>query len=407
MKPILEVRNLWKQYKIGGQKASYLSLRERILQPFSRQQQDTFWALQDINFDVFEGDCLGIVGRNGAGKSTLLKILSQITPPTKGYVKARGRVASLLEVGTGFHPELTGRENIYLNGSILGLKRTDINAKLDEIIDFSGVEKFLETPLKHYSSGMRLRLAFSVAAHLEPEILLIDEVLAVGDAEFQKKCLGKMDEVSKSGRTVLFISHNLGAVQQLCQRGILINQGQIIENNLIDKTLDKYYQTIYKQKTIDFNKSPRAGKGDIRVKKIFFTNSKGEQLENQLTSGSDVIFNIQYQKDKNVTLNTLDFGISIYDKENRFVTVLNNKMSNYHFENIPNQGIIQCELRKLPLTYGHFNTTINLNANGILMDKIENAFSFSVLEGDYYDSGFSNCWGRTGVYIDQKWQINS
>lgn len=243
MKPILEVRNLWKQYKIGGQQASYLSLRERLLQPFKKQKTDTFWALQDINFDVYEGECIGIIGRNGAGKSTLLKILSQITPPTKGYIKARGRVASLLEVGTGFHPELTGRENVYLNGSILGLKRSEITAKFDEIVDFSGVGKFLDTPLKHYSSGMRLRLAFSVAAHLEPEILLIDEVLAVGDAEFQKKCLGKMDEVSKSGRTVIFVSHNLGAVRQLCSRGILLHQGKILTNDNIDTTINKYLES--------------------------------------------------------------------------------------------------------------------------------------------------------------------
>lgn len=242
MKPILEVRNLWKQYKIGGQQASYLSLREKLLQPFQRQKMDTFWALKDINFDIFEGECVGIIGRNGAGKSTLLKILSQITPPTKGYIKARGRVASLLEVGTGFHPELTGRENIYLNGSILGLKRSEINAKFDEIIDFSGIEKFLDTPLKHYSSGMKLRLAFSVAAHLEPEILLIDEVLAVGDAEFQKKCLGKMDEVSRSGRTVLFVSHNMNAVRQLCNRGILLQKGSIELISNIDLTLDRYLE---------------------------------------------------------------------------------------------------------------------------------------------------------------------
>ena len=240
MKPILEIRNIWKQYKIGGQKASYLSLRERLTQGFRGTEQETFWALQDINFDVFEGECIGIIGSNGAGKSTLLKILSQITPPTKGYIKARGRIASLLEVGTGFHPELTGRENVYLNGSILGLRRSEINTKFDEIIDFSGVEKFLDTPLKHYSSGMRLRLAFSVAAYLEPEILLIDEVLAVGDAAFQKKCLGKMDEVSKSGRTVLFVSHNLGAVRQLCSRAILLEHGNLELDSTVENVIAQY-----------------------------------------------------------------------------------------------------------------------------------------------------------------------
>jgi lipopolysaccharide transport system ATP-binding protein len=253
MKPILEVRNLWKQYQIGGQQASYLSLRERLLQPFQKQQTDTFWALQDINFDVYEGECIGIIGRNGAGKSTLLKILSQITPPTKGYIKARGRVASLLEVGTGFHPELTGRENVYLNGSILGLKRSEINAKFDEIVEFSGIEKFLDTPLKHYSSGMRLRLAFSVAAHLEPEILLIDEVLAVGDADFQKKCLGKMDEVSKSGRTVIFVSHNLGAVRQLCSRGILLKNAKNQNFVTVSDLLDTYTKTFPLITNLRFN----------------------------------------------------------------------------------------------------------------------------------------------------------
>lgn len=243
MKPILEVRNLWKQYKIGGKNTSYLSLRERFVQGLHKPKQETFWALKDINFDVYEGESIGIVGRNGAGKSTLLKVLSQITPPTKGYIKARGRVASLLEVGTGFHPELTGRENIFLNGSILGLRHSEVKAKLDEIIDFSGVEQFLETPLKHYSSGMRLRLAFSVAAHLEPEILLIDEVLAVGDADFQKKCIGKMDDVSKSGRTVIFVSHNLMAVRQLCSRGILLREGQVIIDQKIDIVVDNYLTT--------------------------------------------------------------------------------------------------------------------------------------------------------------------
>lgn len=228
MKPILEVRNIWKEYRIGGKQQRYLSFRDSLAGMVrAKPKPEKFWALQDVSFDVQAGESVGIIGRNGAGKSTLLKILSRITPPTRGRITARGRVASLLEVGTGFHPELTGRENIYLNGSILGLRRVEINSKFDEIVDFSGVERFLDTPLKHYSSGMQLRLAFSVAAHLEPEILLIDEVLAVGDAEFQKKCLGKMDEVSKSGRTVLFVSHNMGAVESLCSRGILILDGKI------------------------------------------------------------------------------------------------------------------------------------------------------------------------------------
>ncbi|MBK9568933.1 MAG: ABC transporter ATP-binding protein [Chitinophagaceae bacterium] len=234
MKPAIEIRNLGKRYKLTTA-PPYVALRDVISDSvkniFSKKtkQDNSFWALQDIDFDIEPGERVGIIGRNGAGKSTLLKIISRITPPTTGNAIVRGRVGSLLEVGTGFHPELTGRENIYLNGSILGLKKAEINKQLDAIIEFSGVEKFIDTPLKHYSSGMQLRLAFSVAAHLEPEILLIDEVLAVGDIEFQKKCLGKMEEVSKKdGRTILFVSHNLKTINDFCQKALLLDKGNIV-----------------------------------------------------------------------------------------------------------------------------------------------------------------------------------
>jgi lipopolysaccharide transport system ATP-binding protein len=229
VKPILEVHHLAKKYTIRHAARGYLSLRERMLSAFKfgKMQTEDFWAVNDVSFEVNPGESIGIIGRNGAGKSTLLKILSKITPPTKGTIVTRGRMASLLEVGTGFHPELTGRENIFFNGSLLGMKRREIESKFDEIVDFSGVEKFLDTPLKHYSSGMQLRLAFAVAAFLEPEILVIDEVLAVGDAEFQKKCLGKMEDVSKNGRTILFVSHDLAAVEKLCPKAILLKGGKI------------------------------------------------------------------------------------------------------------------------------------------------------------------------------------
>lgn len=231
MKPILEVQHITKQFKIGSKQERYLSLRDVVANPFKKKDNDakTFLALNDINFDVYPGESIGIIGRNGAGKSTLLKILSRITPPTSGKIVCRGRVASLLEVGTGFHPELSGRENIYMNGSILGMRKVEIDKHFDDIVDFSGVEKFIDTPLKHFSSGMQLRLAFAVAAFLEPEILIIDEVLAVGDAEFQKKCLGKMDEVSKSGRTVLFVSHDLSAVSTLTKKSIFLDKGKLIQ----------------------------------------------------------------------------------------------------------------------------------------------------------------------------------
>ncbi len=231
MKPILEVQHISKKFALGAKQESYLSLRDAFTKPFRQKQESnkSFYALNDVSFEVYPGESIGIIGRNGAGKSTLLKILSKITPPTTGKIICRGRVASLLEVGTGFHPELSGRENIYMNGSILGMRKSEIDKHFDDIVDFSGVEKFLDTPLKRYSSGMQLRLAFAVAAHLEPEILIIDEVLAVGDADFQKKCLGKMNEISKSGRTVLFVSHDLSAVSTLTEKSILLNKGEVVQ----------------------------------------------------------------------------------------------------------------------------------------------------------------------------------
>jgi lipopolysaccharide transport system ATP-binding protein len=249
--------NLSKQYKIGAQLVKYQTFRDTLANaikaPIRRLRGEqitrhtTIWALKDVSFNVPRGQVLGIIGRNGAGKSTLLKILSRVTEPTKGEVEIRGRVGSLLEVGTGFHPELTGRENIYLNGAILGMKRTEIEGKFDEIVHFSGVEQFIDTPVKRYSSGMYLRLAFSVAAHLEPEILVVDEVLAVGDAEFQRKCLGKMNDVAEQGRTVLFVSHNMSAILRLTQESIVLDKGQIVHNSPTQQAVDYYLSSGFSQ----------------------------------------------------------------------------------------------------------------------------------------------------------------
>src|SRR3990167_7186347 len=242
-KPIIEIKNVGKKYNITHQRGGYVALRDVLANIFKNpfrfaktkakqivglEKKEEFWALKDVSLNIKQGEIIGVIGRNGAGKSTLLKILTGITPPTEGEIMMHGKVASLLEIGTGFHPELTGRENIFLNGAILGMTRKEITKKFDEIVDFAGVEKFLDTPVKYYSSGMYVRLAFSVAAHLEPDILLVDEVLAVGDAEFQKKCLGKMEEVTrKQGRTILFVSHNMAAIQSLCRKCILIEKGSI------------------------------------------------------------------------------------------------------------------------------------------------------------------------------------
>ncbi len=256
MKPIIRVENLSKQYRIGAQQASYNTLRDSISNaitaPFRNfrknpqsairnPQSDMIWALKDINFEVMPGEVVGIIGRNGAGKSTLLKILSRITEPTTGKIDLHGRVSSLLEVGTGFHPELTGRENIYLNGAVLGMKRAEITRKFDEIVAFAEIEKFLDTPVKHYSSGMYMRLAFSVAAHLEPEIMVVDEVLAVGDVHFQKKCLGKMEDVAKAGRTVLLVSHQLSQIRNLCPNSILLEAGKLKQRGLYHEVISDYH----------------------------------------------------------------------------------------------------------------------------------------------------------------------
>jgi lipopolysaccharide transport system ATP-binding protein len=253
---IVKVENLSKQYKLGARVAAYATLRESLTtalrSPFNglRRQvsaNETLWALKDVSFEIEPGEVLGIIGRNGAGKSTLLKILSRITEPTAGKVELYGRVGSLLEVGTGFHSELSGRENIFLNGSLLGMTRNEIRAKFDEIVQFAELDKFIDTPVKRYSSGMYVRLAFAVAAHLDPEILILDEVLAVGDAAFQKKCLGKMSEVSKDGRTVIFVSHNMSTIVRICSRCILINAGQIEADGPVDSVIRRYLETSAQQ----------------------------------------------------------------------------------------------------------------------------------------------------------------
>ena len=251
MKPIVRVESLSKQYLLGSRESAYATLRESVVEavltPFQRlrgqnggRNRETIWALQNLNFEVAPGEALGVIGRNGAGKSTLLKILSRITQPTTGRAELFGRVASLLEVGTGFHPELTGRENIYLNGAVLGMKRAELDRKFDQIVEFSELEKFLDTPVKRYSSGMYMRLAFAVASHLEPEILIVDEVLAVGDAQFQKRCLGKMSNVARQGRTVLFVSHNMNAVQSLCQRAIWLDEGKVVKEGAATSVVNDY-----------------------------------------------------------------------------------------------------------------------------------------------------------------------
>jgi lipopolysaccharide transport system ATP-binding protein len=284
MKPILESKNLSKKYQIKSNINPYLTISDSLKAVFKnrKNQNEDFWALNDISFDIYPGDSIAILGKNGAGKSTLLKVLSRITPPTKGSFIQRGRLASLLEVGTGFHAELTGRENVYLNGSILGLKRHEISAKFDEIVEFSGVEKFIETPLKHYSSGMQLRLAFAVAAHLEPEILIIDEVLAVGDIQFQKKCLEKMSDVANTGISLLFVSHNLSAVTKICKKALYIDKGTSTGICTLESAINQYNDSIINDK-IEYDKGP------VKSVSIKLNNNKYIEISIEYKTDFDIL----------------------------------------------------------------------------------------------------------------------
>ena len=355
MKPILEVHHLGKKYRIKHLSGSYLSLRERMLNAFkfSDTQAEDFWAVNDVSFNVQPGESIAIIGRNGAGKSTLLKILSKITPPTKGRIITRGRMASLLEVGTGFHPELTGRENIFFNGSLLGMKRKEIESKFDEIVEFSGVEKFLDTPLKHYSSGMQLRLAFSVAAFLEPEILIIDEVLAVGDAEFQKKCLGKMEDVSKSGRTILFVSHDLAAVEKLCPRTILLRNGAIeliAETGIvINHYLHTKLQTVVHKELV----------ADVRLTKFDFGKER-------IISNGNTPFEIVLEYDKEKPVIT-EFCILIYTLRGFRVAIL--------------------DLRAYADNFVHKNKTITIKGDVLKLNMVEGDYSLGLHYGINYSVG--------------------
>jgi len=319
-KPIIEVRNIGKKYDITHQRGGYVALRDVMMNvlksPFSFlktkakqvtgfEKKEEFWALKDVNFSVQKGEVVGIIGANGAGKSTLLKILSQITPPTEGEIILRGRVGSLLEVGTGFHPELTGRENIFLNGAILGMKKKEIVQKFDEIVTFAGIDKFLDTPVKRYSSGMYVRLAFSVAAHMEPDILIIDEVLAVGDAEFQKKCLGKMDEITKKeDRTILFVSHNMGAIQTLCHRCILLEKGKIVKSGKTSDVINYYTAPKEKDTVVILKKSAK----DVYITKIWLENLKNNKIQT-IEMGSDLFLKLEYRIEKD--LPTMDIAALI------------------------------------------------------------------------------------------------
>ena len=413
MQPILEIKNISKKFRIQHEQQPYLSLRDSVAGFFSspfgggREGVEDFWALKDVSFDVYPGESIGIIGKNGAGKSTLLKILSKITPPTEGKIISRGRIASLLEVGTGFHPELSGRENIFLNGSILGMKRKEIQKKFDEIVDFSGVEKFLDTPLKHYSSGMQLRLAFAVAAFLEPEILLIDEVLAVGDAEFQRKCLGKMDEVSKSGRTVIFVSHNTFLLSSICTRGILLENGEVSSNDGIQNVINNYKKSIHKSEEPKNYQQRQLYKKNkkIIINGISFLNNNNENSI-VFTQAEDIKISVKYEiSDYEYLYDKIKFSINMYDTNGVHVFHHNNNISGNYFSDsvIKENNELYCTIKNLSFNKGIYFFSVDIVESNRFMDLIENAGTIQIIEGKLYNNKQNVEIGI--VCVDGLWKI--
>lgn len=368
--------------------------------------QEDFWALRGVSFEVKQGEVVGIIGRNGAGKSTLLKILSRITEPTEGRVRIRGRVASLLEVGTGFHPELTGRENIYLNGAVLGMTRAEIRKKFDEIVAFAEVEKFLDTPVKRYSSGMYVRLAFAVAAHLEPEILIVDEVLAVGDAQFQKKCLGKMGDVARQGRTVLFVSHNLAALQHLCPCSMLLREGQLVMHGSTEDVVGRYVSTSEDGQMHSFT-DLRKHKNRLRTAIPFFTEI--EVTVNGLPCmtprmGDGLEFRLRYESPR--PLSGLGIGITINDRHNQRLVVFSaGQQAPEVLKNVPTAGIIECRIPSLNLTPNTYHiTVISADSKGEL-DRIEECCSIEVLSADVFGTGKPPGREHGLIFLPATWQV--
>lgn len=403
---VLDIENVSKQYRLGevgtgtlshdlnrwwasvrGKEDPYLKIGDTNDRT-KKGDSDYVWALRDIDFKVEQGQAVGIIGRNGAGKSTLLKLLSRVTKPTTGTIKYKGRIASLLEVGTGFHPEMTGRENIYLNGAILGMTRKEISRKFDEIVDFAGVERYVDTPVKRYSSGMYVRLAFAVAAHLESEILIVDEVLAVGDAEFQKKCLGKMGDVSKGeGRTILFVSHNMASVKSLCDRGILMQNGNIVMDTDVNSVVEQYFAYNIGEEFNRLNFTPEKGQflESISIK---------SNLQNVIESGENLRFELKL---KNPTSNLL-IDIGLYNTQDEKIF----NLSTSYFDVDTKRDKINC-IFKNNLVEGNYYVNL-LITDSDKREHYSKCLMFNVLNGDYYGQGRLTEKIPSKILIDHEWE---
>ncbi|GBG13294.1 lipopolysaccharide transport system ATP-binding protein [Novimethylophilus kurashikiensis] len=380
-------------------------LKKLTNRPATHTQEDSFWALREINFQVREGEVVGLIGRNGAGKSTLLKILSRISMPTEGQIRMHGRVGSLLEVGTGFHPELTGKENVYLNGAILGLTRNEINKKFDAILDFSGVEEFIDTPVKHYSSGMQARLGFAVAAHLEPEILIVDEVLAVGDAAFQKKCLGKMRDAAGEGRTVLYVSHNLASLNTFCTRGIVLDHGKVSFDGDIDKAVTHYLKGIFplEKGTDGFSQRSIDGFKIITVK-IRDSNNHDTPV---MRHGEESALHFHFENKLSSAPHGLVIGILVTNEIGIDVINVNSIMTGATLAPLPSAGEIVFQLGRIGLLPGNYYITFTVNSSDGVVCQIYSGLSITVADGDFYGSG-KGCLTTRAIYMPEcSWSIRN
>ncbi|SRR5713226_7557037 len=406
----IHVENVGKLYRIGElqkYKALRDTLSDALYAPFraaasllngrngheptasSRSSNNHFWALKEVSFEVKKGEVVGIIGRNGAGKSTLLKILSRITKPTEGYVRIHGRVGSLLEVGTGFHPELTGRENIYLNGAIIGMRKKEIDRKFDEIVAFAEVEKFIDTSVKLYSSGMYVRLAFAVAAHMEPEIMLVDEVLAVGDAAFQKKCLGKMSDVAKQGRTVLLVSHNMGVLREIVGRAVWLDEGRTLYDGDITEAISRYLSSgqMSNDMVVDLSNHPRRRPGMKTILKHTVCKTSSGIPSKDFSQSDEVILELDYAAFDGVKLSGAGFILTTM--EGIRVGGFNTYMAYQPPYKLPQVGKVTFIIPARQLTPGSYFVTVSLGSHqGILEDKVENAISFTIQSSDIYGTGY-------------------
>jgi lipopolysaccharide transport system ATP-binding protein len=409
----IRVESLSKRYTIGARKAQYETFRDQVASGLAglfksrnraSQAAEGFWALKDISFEIKRGDVVGLIGRNGAGKSTLLKILSRITEPTSGFADINGHIASLLEVGTGFHAELSGRENIYLNGAILGMKRAEITRKFDDIVEFAEVGQFVDTPVKHYSSGMYVRLAFAVAAHLQPEILLVDEVLAVGDTAFQRKCLGKMGDVAKDGRTIIFVSHNMAAVEGLCTAAHMMSEGRIVQSGSTSEVIANYLSSFSTLSGVLLeDRTDRKGDQKIKFTDIQFLSDDGTPTA-VVQSGTHVEFSVSYAG-SGENLKNVAMSIDIFAQSGQCMIILNNEMIGANFASAPSAGRFRCRVERFPLSPGQYYITLFCSVNGSISDWVQQAAVLTVEAGDFFGSGRLPPPTHGGFLVPQEWHV--